>query len=70
MGPAPTRHLGANKGYASKHNFVIIKTHTLLSTTKCRVGAWAGEGRENVGIVAEVTNVNRHKKCMRNTYNL
>jgi len=31
---APTRHLGANKGYASKHLYFIIKTHTLLSTTK------------------------------------
>ena len=37
--PAPTRHLGANKEYASKHIYFIIKNHTLLSTTKCRVGA-------------------------------
>jgi hypothetical protein len=36
---APTRHLGANKEYASKHIYFIIKNHTLLSTTKCRVGA-------------------------------
>jgi hypothetical protein len=33
------RHLGANKGYASKRIYFIIKNHTLLSTTKCRVGA-------------------------------
>jgi hypothetical protein len=36
---APTRHLGANKGYASKHIYFTIKNHTLLNTTKCRVGA-------------------------------
>jgi hypothetical protein len=27
---APTRHLGANKGYASKNNYFITKTHTLF----------------------------------------
>jgi hypothetical protein len=36
---SPTRHLGANKGYSSKTKYLIIKNHTLLSTTKCRVGA-------------------------------
>ena len=36
---APTRHLGANKEYASKLIFYFIKKHTLFSTTKCRVGA-------------------------------
>ena len=35
--PAP--HLGANKGNASKTIYFIIETHTLLSATKCRVGA-------------------------------
>jgi hypothetical protein len=38
---APTRHLGANKGYASKPIYFIIKNHTFLSITKCRVGAEA-----------------------------
>ena len=28
--PAPTRHLGANKGYASKTNYYNIKNHTPL----------------------------------------
>ena len=37
--PAPTRHLGANKGYALKLKCFIIENHTFLSTTKCRVGA-------------------------------
>jgi hypothetical protein len=35
---APTRHLGANKGYASKKKYFSINNHTLLSTRKCRVG--------------------------------
>jgi len=32
FGPSsfPTRHLGANKGYASKNKYFAIKTHTLL----------------------------------------
>jgi len=33
---APTRHLGANKKYASKTIYFTIKKHTLLSFTKCR----------------------------------
>ena len=33
---APTRHLGANKGYAFKNLYFIIKNHTLLSKIKCR----------------------------------
>ena len=40
---APTRHLGANKGYASKNIKFISKYHTLLSTTKCRVVTWTLE---------------------------
>ena len=44
--PAPTRHLGANKGYALKHIYFIIKKHTFLSTTKCRV--FAVELRESM----------------------
>ena len=39
--PAPTRHLGANKRYASKNSCLNNNIHTLLSTTKCRVGARA-----------------------------
>jgi hypothetical protein len=30
---APTRHLGANKGYALKNKYFTIKNHTLISTT-------------------------------------
>jgi len=37
---APTRHLGANKGYASKNIFYSSKKYTLLITTKCRVGRY------------------------------
>ena len=36
--PAPTRHLGANNGYASNNRYFIIKNYTFFSTTKCRVG--------------------------------
>jgi hypothetical protein len=35
---APTRHLGANKEYASKSKYFTIKNRILLNTTKCRVG--------------------------------
>ena len=34
----PTRHLGANNGYASNNRYFIIKNYTFFSTTKCRVG--------------------------------
>jgi hypothetical protein len=44
--PAPTRHLGANKGYASNRIYFIIKNHTFLSTTKCRVGAANGRRKD------------------------
>jgi hypothetical protein len=31
--------LGANKEYALKYQYFTSKNHTLLSSTKCRVGA-------------------------------
>ena len=36
---APTRHLGANIGYALNHNVLTCENYTMLSKTKCRVGA-------------------------------
>jgi hypothetical protein len=35
---SPTRHLGANIKYSSEPQYFTIINHTLLSTTKCRVG--------------------------------
>jgi hypothetical protein len=42
--------LGANKGYASKNLYPIIKNHTLLSTTKCRVGARGASPDDNIHV--------------------
>ena len=36
-GTSPTRHLGANKGYALKNKWFNSKNHILLITTKCQV---------------------------------
>jgi hypothetical protein len=38
---APTRRLGANKGYSLRVTYFTSKNYTLLSKTKFRVGAGA-----------------------------
>ena len=44
VGGTPTRHLGANKEYASKNNYFTSKNHILLNKTKCPT--WTLKWRE------------------------